>query len=241
MEWALRTLAGAAGSGCVAAVASRLGALRRSGAWAAAAAGTALFAGGGWAFVAVVGAFFITSSLLTRWEPRSPARAARSLDRAGRRWDQVVANGGVAALAALIRGLTGWPVALGAAAGAIAAATADTWGTELGRWSPTSPRMVTTGARVPHGTSGAITPLGTAASAAGSLLIGATAALCGAAAHPLRLVLAVTAAGFTGAFFDSILGATVEARWRWVGNSVINFLATMWGAGVVLLTARWWR
>jgi uncharacterized protein (TIGR00297 family) len=191
--------------------------------------------------VAVVGAFFVTSSILTRWETRSPETARRSLDRAGRRWDQVWANGGVAALAAAVRGLDGWPLALAAAAGAIAAATADTWGTELGRWSPSPPRLVTTGAKVPHGRSGGITALGTAGSAAGALLIGATAALFGDAAHAVRFSLAVAAAGFTGSLLDSVLGATVEGHWRWVGNSVINFVATVWGAGAVLLAARWWR
>ena len=241
MDWTLRILVGAAASACAALIAARLGALTRSGTWAATAAGAMLFAGGGWAFVAVVGAFFVSSSILTHGEPRSLKQATHSLDRAGRGWDQVAANGGVAALAACARGLTGWPVALAAAAGAIAAATADTWGTELGRWSRTPPRLITTGARVAPGRSGGVTLLGTVGTAAGSLLIGATAAVCGGPAHPVRFLLAIAAAGFSGALLDSVLGATMEDRWRWVGNSVVNFVATAWGAGVVLLAAPWWR
>ena len=237
----MRILAAAAGSGCVAAVSSRLHALTRSGAWAAVAAGTVLFAGGGWPFVAVVGAFFVTASALTHLEPHSGGGSNRSRDRAGRRWDQVAANGGVAALAAGVHGLTAWPLAFAAAAGAIAAATADTWGTELGRWSPSPPRLVTTWAVVRHGRSGGITPLGTAGTAAGALLIGGIAAAIGGAQNPVGVFFAVAAAGFTGAFFDSVLGATIEDRWRWAGNSVINLAATAWGGGVVLLAARLWR
>src|SRR5205807_650194 len=82
---------------------------------------------------------------LTRWGPRAQGEAPRSSpfsDVAGRRWDQVAANGGVAAFAAAIHGLTGSPLAFAAAAGAIAEATADTWATEVGRWSRTRPRMI---------------------------------------------------------------------------------------------------
>ncbi len=241
MDWPLRVLVGAAGSGCAAAIACRLQALTRSGGWAAVATGTLLVAGGGWTWVALVGAFFATSSALTRWEPRSPGRRHRSRDRTGRRWDQVVANGGVAIVAACVHGVSGWPLGFAAAAGAIATATADTWGTELGRWSPRLPRLVTTWAEVPHGRSGGVTAIGTAGTAAGALLIGAIAAALEGGLHPVRFFAAGAGAGFTAALLDSVLGATVESRWRWVGNSVINFVATACGAGAVLLAAPWWR
>jgi len=225
-------------SGAVALLARRLEALSSSGAWAAAITGAVLVAGGGWAWLGLVGIFFATSSFLTRWGPRAPGAVPLSSslsDLAGRRWDQVAANGGVAACAAAIHGLTGSPMAFGAAAGAIAAATADTWATELGRWSRAPPRLITTWRSVPHGTSGAITPCGTAAAAAGALLIGwsATALMPGTAGHPVM----VLAAGFSGAMVDSLLGATIEGRYPWVSNSVVNLVATAWGAGVVLVAA----
>lgn len=240
MDWGLRLGAGGAASGAVALLAHRLGVLTPSGAGAATALGVVLVVGGGWAWLALVGVFFATASILTRWEPPGREDPRRSLDLAGRRWDQVVANGGIAALAAAAHGLLGSPLAFEAAAGAIAAATADTWATEVGRWSPTPPRLITTGAVVPHGRSGGITPIGTAASVGGALLIaGVTAAL---AARPLvsPVLLAVLAGGLTGALLDSVLGATVEGRVPWVDNSLINLLATAWGAGVALVGARWW-
>ncbi len=241
MEWGLRLGVGGAASGAAALLAYRLGALTPSGAGAATALGAVLFMGGGWAWLALVGVFFATASIMTRWEPPGIENPYRSLDLGGRRWDQVAANGGIAALAAAVHGLSGSPLAFGAAAGAIGAATADTWATEAGRWSPIPPRLITTGAVVPHGRSGGVTPVGTLASAGGALLIaGVAAALAG---RPLLspALITVLAGGFTGALLDSVLGATIEGRLRWVGNSLINFLATAWGAGVVLAGARWWR
>ena len=233
--------AGAAGTGLLAVQAYRMRALTRSGAWAAALCGGVLYVGGGSTWVVLVGVFFITASVLTRLESGAGG-SHRSLDRTGRSWDQVAANGGVAAVAAAIHALTTSPAAFAVAAGAIAAATADTWGTEVGRWSPVPPRLITSWATVPHGRTGGVTPLGTLGAAAGALLIGVCAALLErGVAHPARLALVVSVAGFSGAIVDSLLGATVEDRWQWAGNNVINLSATAWGAGVVLMAAGWLR
>lgn len=229
----VRVAEGAAGSGLLAVQACRMRALTRSGAWAAAVCGTVFYAGGGWAWVVLIGVFFVTSSILTRLEP-GPGRYPRSLDRSGRRWDQVASNGGVAMAAVVVHALTMSPFAFAAAAGAIAAATADTWGTEIGRWSPTAPRLITTWAPVSHGSSGGVTSVGTLGAAAGALFIGLCAALFGGRPHPGFFVAVVTVAGFSGAIVDSLLGATVEGRWRWMGNNLTNLVATAWGAAVAL-------
>ena len=234
---AVRLTEGAAGSGLLAAQAYRMRALTRSGAWAAAVCGTVLYAGGGWTWVVLIGVFFVTSSILTRLEPRR-GQSRLSLDRTGRRWDQVAANGSVAAAAAVVHALTASPLAFAAAAGAIAAATADTWGTEVGRWSPTVPRLITTWAPVSHGRSGGITPWGTAGAGAGALLIGVCASVLETGPHAGSTIAAVTAAGFSGALVDSFFGATVEGRWRWMGNTLTNLAATTWGAAVALYALR---
>ncbi len=235
----LSLAAGAAGSGIAAVVALKLRTLTRSGAWAAAGCGTILYAAGGWAWVWLVGVFFVTSSALTHLETGPSGQRRRSLDRGGRRWDQVAANGGLATVAAAVHGLTGSSLPLVAAAGAIAAATADTWATEIGRWSRVPPRLITTWRAVPPGTSGGVTAPGTLGASAGGAVIGGVAALLAGGAQPAHLAAAVAVAGFSGALLDSVLGATVEGRWRWLGNSGVNLAATAWGAGVALLAARW--
>src|SRR5436190_21743655 len=126
---------------------------------AALAVGAAVAWGFGWHGLVVLFAFFLSGSLLTQVaERRAPRRTAR----------QVIANGGVAAVAAL---LGAWWVATGA----LAAAAADTGATELGAFSPFAPRLITTGARVSRGASGGITALGTAGGVVGALVVAALA------------------------------------------------------------------
>lgn len=241
VEWVIRVIAGGFLSAGVAFVAHRRGALTESGAWAAALTGTVLVLAG-WHWLALVGVFFITSSIVTHLDPPG-VDAPHSHDRVGRRWQQVAANGGIATLAAVLYAATGWPQGFGVAAGAVAAATADTWATELGRWSRTRPRLITTGRPVTPGASGGVTPTGTLASVAGALLIAAVAASLPVTppagdvggTHPRFAWAAwITVAGITGSLLDSILGATVEGRWRWLDNDMVNVAATASGAAVML-------
>ncbi|HLW60851.1 MAG TPA: DUF92 domain-containing protein [bacterium] len=235
MPTTLTIAIGLALSAAAALPAARFKVLTSSGAWATLVVGTVLFVGGGWRWLVLVGIFSATSSLLTRWEPKGIGVARPSSDLNGRRWDQVIANGGVATLAAGVHALWGWPLAFSAAAGAIAAAAADTWATEVGRWSRTKPHLITTGRPVPHGVSGGITPVGTAGALAGALLICAAAAILAPAGPGRGGGLPTLVAGFSGAMLDSLLGATIEGRCRWVDNSAVNLLATAWGAGVVVV------
>ena len=199
------------------------------------------FGGPGWAVLLVV--FFVSSSLLSfvgRNDPRKQ-RASEAFEKGGRRdaW-QVLANGGVAALAALGAGVAR-PTAdllkesqlvtvgllFGAFVGALAAATADTWATEIGVLSRTSPRIVTTWRHVRAGTSGGVTTLGTVAALLGAGLIGLTAiavlvaydyesmiVLIGMPSFHYGAVLLVAfMGGLGGMVADSLLGAKVQAQY----------------------------
>ena len=212
---------------------------------AAAAVGAATAWGRGWRGVVLLFAFFISSSLLTQLAGGGAGR---------RTVRQVLANGGVAAVAA-------WMGSWSLAAGALAAATADTWSTEIGGRSRRGPRLITTGRPVPAGTSGGVTWLGSAGGAAGAAFIAAAAALL-RIVPPLGAVLA-GAGGLAGGLADSLLGATLQARYRcpscgatgesaraccgaapvlerglrWMTNETVNLLATVVGAAVALLPA----
>ncbi len=125
---------------------------------------------------------------------------------------QVLANGGVPALLALWGGLEPSPRLRAAYAGALAAANADTWATEIGSRSHSSPRSIVTLRPVARGVSGGVTFLGTASSVGGALVIAAaSAALRGGG---LRAVSVVGVAGVAGSLADSILGATLQAVYR---------------------------
>lgn len=200
----------------VVAVAFRLNALSHSGAIAAALLGTIVVGTGGWWPGIILVTFFASSSLLSRnlrfSEPQ--ARGSR------RDWIQVVANGWGILLGCALYALTGWTPWLLFGIGAVSAATADTWSSEIGPSSPTPPRLITTGKPVPPGTSGAVSTRGTLASVAGALTIGAVAAITAShgslptEADAITVFIGITLAGVGGGLLDSILGATAqEQRW----------------------------
>ncbi len=207
-RWLLAALLGTG----VGVAAWRREALSSSGAAGAAAVGTAVFGAGGPRASALLLLFFGSSTALSR-ASRTGARtqAEPGTGRSGprRTLTQVLANGGVPAALALLSLRARSPRALAAYAAALAAANADTWSTEIGRRGAAPPRMITTGRPAPRGVSGAVTPLGTAASLAGAALIGAAYAALYRA--PVRSALAVAAAGALGGAADSLLGATLQA------------------------------
>ncbi len=107
-------------------------ALTRAGALTATTVGTLIVWRTGGSGLAALGAFFVGSSLISRLapDPGGPLLDAKGATRDP--W-QVLANGGAAALAALLAGSN--QAALWSVTGSLAAAAADTWATSAGGWS----------------------------------------------------------------------------------------------------------
>lgn len=213
-----RLLAGFVLALLIAAAAWRARALSVSGALAAVLLGTIIFGLGGLPWAVLLMAFFISSSGLSRAFKQRKAGLQEKFSKGSQRdAGQVLANGGVAGLFVLAHAAApqaAWPWL--AFAGALAAANADTWATELGVLSRSAPRLVTSGQVVEKGTSGGITLTGTAAALGGALLIAALAVMLWPAARPplpagLAAFAVVGLAGLAGSLLDSYLGATVQA------------------------------
>jgi uncharacterized protein (TIGR00297 family) len=214
----IQIAAGLGLSAIVAWLAYRRRALTRSGAWGAVLTGTAIFGFGGLDWGLLLIAFFVSSSLLTRYKEAAKAEMAEQFAKGGPRdvW-QALANGGIAALIAVMYGVTGaahLPL-LFAFVGAIAEANADTWATELGVLSHETPRLITTRESVAPGASGGVTWDGTGAAMAAAALIGGLAALFEYVGRmPLNMVVMLlplgALAGVIGSLADSVLGATVQ-------------------------------
>jgi uncharacterized protein (TIGR00297 family) len=200
--------------------------------------------------------WFIASSALTRLgAARKAARTQATLPATGARTAmQVWANGGVFACAAVASTLTEATWCALAALGALAAAAADTWATEIGLLGGGTPRALVGGGAVEAGLSGGVTWFGTLGGAAGALAVALAASWL---LRPLPMsVWAITVAGVLGGLGDSLLGATVQAKrhcprcdrwterathdcgvatehrrgWRWMTNDTVNVLATCIGA-----------
>ena len=223
-------------------------ALTPRGAIAAWIVGGLVLYGTGWPGAAALGAFFVSASAVSRVAP------ARSEEAKGSRRDsrQVIANGWAAAAG----GLLGWAepqLGLWIATASLATASADTWATSVGSWSPRPPRHVLTWAAVPAGTNGGITLLGTAGGLLGAAIVAGAASA--ASGMPL-LFPAAALVGFSGMLADSLLGAAVQGRfrcprcevpsewrvhrcgsttvpqggWGWLDNDGVNAAATAFGA-----------
>ena len=232
----------------------RLGALSAGGAWTAAVLGF-FSMGAGWSWGILLIAYFVTSSLLTRFRAREKlARTEDRLEKAGARdAQQVLANGGAFGIMALSFWMAPGEIWQAFAAGALAASAADTWATEIGTLARSEARSILGGHPVPTGTSGGITALGLAGSVAGAGMVAGVAWLVG---WPMTTVAAALAGGLIGSLVDSVLGASLQARWHcptcnaltertmhgcgtrtdvvggleWLDNDGVNALATLFGA-----------
>mgnify|MGYP001331370698 CR=1 FL=1 len=252
----------------VAWLAYRRRSLNKSGAAGAIITGTATVGLGGWSWGLALVFFFVSSSAFSHYREREKARIADDKFSKGSQRDiaQAAANGGLATLLAVWHGMTTSPeqrdLLQTAYAGALAAATADTWATELGVLSSEPPRSIITGKPVAPGTSGGVTRRGMAAAALGALALGmAFWALEGFRRSLAWLPLIACLAGLLGSIADSLLGATLQSvRYcptcqteterrvhncgtttiplrgiRWLNNDGVNFIATLTGSLTALV------
>jgi uncharacterized protein (TIGR00297 family) len=116
--------------------------------------------------------------------------------------------------------------------GSIATATADTLASEVGVVE--QPRLITTLKKVPPGTDGGISILGTAAGIMGAGIIGVSAYILGIFPDPYVTLKISIIAGTAGCFVDSILGAVLERR-KYISNEYVNLIATITGAALGIL------
>lgn len=236
--------------------------LTRSGAVGAALTGTAALGFGGWAWGLTLIAFFASSTALSKFGKHRKASLQTHYEKTDQRdFAQTFANGGLAAIFAVLYALTGANELWLAFLGALAAVNADTWATEIGPLSKEQPRLITTLKPVPRGTSGGVTLLGLAASAAGGAFIG----LCGGvfslifgtpSGTILTLTLIAALAGLAGSAADSFFGASIQSIYRcrenlterkicpdgspsehirgFLNNDAVNFAASLAGAAVAV-------
>ena len=209
--------------------------------------GIMVFGSGGWLWISPLIFFFISSSILSHL--RGKSRSKRDIM-------QILANGGVPTFFALFYFFFPSTISLLGYLGSLSAATADTWATEIGFFSKSKPKLVFSFKAVEKGSSGAISILGSLGSAMGSFCIAIIAALL---FEFYYLIIPLTLAGIIGAFFDSMLGRFIQAKYRcnicqciteekihcnestelvsglnWMDNNFVNFVNTLLGAIIII-------
>lgn len=241
--------------GAAAAISYRLRFLSGSGAVATFLLAAVIFGFGGWKWTVPILAFFILSSLLSKVGRAAKSRYDLIFEKGSRRdHAQVLANGGAAGALMILYMFFEQPQIYYYYLAALAAATADTWATEIGTLAKQPPRLITTFRSVPAGVSGGITLAGLSAALGGAFVIALAGWVFSNPWSPV-ILLAVTASGLLGSMVDSYLGATLQAQFscpacrkitekklhcngnqtsavsgiRWMNNDMVNFLCTLSG------------
>jgi uncharacterized protein (TIGR00297 family) len=191
----------------------------------------------GW--LAVV-AYLALGSLVTRLGFRAKQAAGLAEARGGRRGPENVwgsaATGAVLALLAPLLPRAATPLLLVGFAASFAAKLADTFGSEVGkRWGRTTV-LITSLRPVPRGTEGAISLEGTAASLVGGALMAALCRALGLLADG-RSWLLVSLVALLATLVESLIGASLQPRWPWLSNELVNAVQTLIAALLAIALA----
>lgn len=177
-----------------------------SGVIAAVLVGLAVYFGFSAAGLLLLGVFFATSSIWSKYKSTLKTKMEEKLAKGARRdWRQVLANGGAAALFSMIHYFDNAPIWLLAFAISIASANSDTWASEIGSLSLKDPIYIRTFKRIDKGTSGAVSLLGSFAALSGSLLIALIVFLL---FHlDILSIMMIFIFGYIGNLIDTLIGA----------------------------------
>ncbi len=191
--------------------------LTLSGAWTAAIVGSCIAVGLGYGGLVLLGLFFLSANLFSMLRRERDEEIHDIVEKGDcRDAFQVIANGGVPALLALTYMIHPSPLIICGFIASMAAVNADTWASEFGAFSKVHPVHILKWKRVPVGTSGAVTALGSSASIVGSfVIIGLAIFFWGNHFYNSHtLLIALTAAGFIGNLFDTLVGASFQVEYR---------------------------
>ncbi len=184
--------------------------LDRLGIYAAAALGLIVGGLGHWTWLIILLGFLATAHKATKWrfDEKASKGLCESID-GHRSWGNVVANGGLPGLIAILSFiLDDHENGFWIFAAAVAVAASDTFASEIGCLDDRV-RMITTFKKCEAGVNGGFSPNGQIAAAVGAIVI---AVLTFVAEPDLELARMVAILGWLGCQVDSLLGALLENR-----------------------------
>ncbi len=228
--------------------------------------GWIVFGFGRFAFSSVLLLFFFSSSFLSKLGRTRKSKLSDYAQKSNQRnaW-QILANGSVPTLLLIVWFYSQASIFILLFLISVIAATADTWATEVGVLSKSAPRSILSFKKVPRGTSGGVSILGTAAAFSGALIVAIFGLLIFSVylsfQFTFRDVLLITIIGLAAQIFDSILGASLQAKyrclrcektceqnehctgagtklisgWKRMNNDVVNFLSVVFAVFIAWL------
>ncbi len=214
-----------------AALAFRLRAVTGTGAAVGALICFLICVGSGFAGLTALLALFAFAWLTTKIGHRRKENLGTAEKSEGRNANQVLANLGVAAICAILHVAKSENLFLLAVAASLSEAAADTVSSEIGQLSNEPPRLVTTWTKVPAGTDGGVSAIGTLSGLAAAVLLAAICAL--GRMFPWKLIYIPILAAVCGTIADSFLGAWLERR-KLLNNDLVNLFGTLVAAMIAL-------
>ena len=202
----------------------------------------------GWRGYGVVMFYFLVGSVVTRIGMAQKEAEGIAEKRGGARGPENVWGSAFTAtvcalgVAAIDRGWVGadWRslLILGYVA-SFATKLSDTTASEVGKAYGKSTFLITTFQPVPRGTEGAVSLEGTIAGIIGGLLISFVAYGCQLITLPGVLICAIAA--FVATNLESVIGATLQNKFDWLTNELVNVINTIIGAIVAISLAIWFH
>lgn len=200
----------------------------------------------GWRGYAIVMFYFLVGSAVTRIGMAEKEAAGIAEKRSGARgpenvWGSAL-TGTLCALGAYLASTASSPLTpelvilflLGYVA-SLSTKLADTCASEVGKAYGKRTFLITTFQPVERGTEGAVSLEGTLAGLLGAAAIASLAWAIGLIGS-LSIVLCIVAA-FIATNLESVIGATLQSKFDWLTNEVVNVINTMIGAIVAILLA----
>lgn len=177
---------------------------------------------GGWKFTMPILTFFVLSSLLSKVRKKRNPAVETYFEKPGERDHfQVFANGGVAGLLVVLNYFYPSELLYIVYVSSLAAVCADTWATEIGTLSENKTVNILTFKKVEQGVSGGISFTGIIGSYLGALVIAST-SLLWIQSDYIAVLLIISFAGLFGSLIDSVLGASIQAKYKCYECEKIN-------------------
>jgi uncharacterized protein (TIGR00297 family) len=197
----------------------------------------------GWPGYLVVMFYFLVGSAVTRIGMEQKEAAGIAEKRSGARgpenvWGSAL-TGALCALGTLFVETPERSLLLLAYVASFATKLSDTCGSEVGKAYGTRTFLITTLQPVARGTEGAVSLEGTLAGIAGSIAI----AVVGWSVGLINLtgVVFCVVAALIGTNLESLIGATLQSKFDWMTNEVVNIFNTLIGAIAAVLLVLSWR
>ena len=197
----------------------------------------------GWQGYVVVAFYFLVGSAVTRIGMEQKEAAGIAEKRSGARgpenvWGSAL-TGALCALGTLLVAPPYRTLLILGYVASFATKLSDTCGSEVGKAYGKRTYLITTLQPVARGTEGAVSLEGTLAGVVGSFAI----AFIGWGVNLISLtdVFFCVFSAFIATNVESLIGATLQSKFDWMTNEVVNFINTLIGAIVAVLLVLAWR